>query len=73
MQLLCPVVSRLVKTQILSMLIRALTLLSEQYKFGKTVMFNPLEDGITHINAYSKSKQEVGRAISNFAYAPYPN
>lgn len=29
------------------------------------------EDGITHINCYSQSKCELGRALSNFALAPF--
>jgi RNA polymerase subunit RPABC4/transcription elongation factor Spt4 len=33
-------------------------------------MYNPNEDGITHINIYSKGKTELGRWLSNFAYAP---
>lgn len=28
------------------------------------------EDGITHINVYSKGKTEVGRFLSNFSYSP---
>lgn len=33
--------------------------------------YNPAEDGITHVNAYSRSKSEIGRALSNFAHAPF--
>lgn len=29
------------------------------------------EDGITHINTWSKGKTELGRLLSNFAYAPF--
>lgn len=29
------------------------------------------EDGITHINIYSKGKTELGRWLSNFAYSPF--
>lgn len=32
--------------------------------------YNPLEDGVTHLNVYSKAKTEIGRLISNFAYCP---
>lgn len=32
--------------------------------------FFPEDDGITHINIYSKGKTEIGRWLSNFAYAP---
>jgi hypothetical protein len=31
----------------------------------------PQNDGITHINIYSKGKTELGRFLSNFAYAPF--
>ena len=33
-------------------------------------MYDPAEEGKTHINAYSKSKTELGRLLSNFAYSP---
>lgn len=32
---------------------------------------DPSLDGFTHINAYSKSRTEVGRALSNFAHTPF--
>lgn len=32
---------------------------------------NPLEDGITHINIYSKGETEVGRMLSNFYHSPF--
>jgi hypothetical protein len=34
------------------------------------VKYKPEEDGITHINIYSKAKTELGRFLSNFAYIP---
>jgi predicted NAD-dependent protein-ADP-ribosyltransferase YbiA (DUF1768 family) len=34
-------------------------------------MYNPADDGHTHINAYSRSRCELGRALSNFANAPF--
>ena len=34
-------------------------------------MYNPDEDGITHINVYSKGKTELGRFLTNFAWAPF--
>lgn len=34
-------------------------------------MYNSDEDGITHINCYSKGKTELGRFLSNFAHAPF--
>lgn len=34
-------------------------------------MINPDEDGITHINIYSKGKTELGRKLSNFAHTPF--
>ena len=33
-------------------------------------MNNPENDGITHINVYSKGKTELGRWLSNFAFTP---
>ncbi len=32
---------------------------------------NPLEDGVTHINVYSKGKSELGQLCSNLAYSPF--
>ena len=32
--------------------------------------WNPAEDGITHINVYSKGKTELGRWLTNFSHAP---
>lgn len=32
--------------------------------------FEPIEDGITHINVFSKSKSKLGRMLSNFARTP---
>lgn len=34
-------------------------------------MYDPKEDGITHINVYSKGKTELGRLLSNFAHTPF--
>ncbi len=31
----------------------------------------PSQEGETHINIYSKSKLELGRLLSNFAYSPF--
>lgn len=33
-------------------------------------MYDPKEDGITHINVYSKGETELGRLMSNFANTP---
>jgi len=33
--------------------------------------FDPAEDGITHINVYSKGKTELGRLLSNFGHTPF--
>lgn len=35
-----------------------------------TLMINPNDDGITHINIYSKGKTELGRMLSNFYKYP---
>lgn len=32
--------------------------------------YNPIDDGITHLNAYSNGKTELGRFCSNFARCP---
>lgn len=34
-------------------------------------MYNPEEDGVTHINMYSKSKCELGKKLTNFAHTPF--
>lgn len=34
-------------------------------------MYNPEEDGVTHINVYSKARTELGRLMSNFTYSPF--
>lgn len=34
-------------------------------------MINPNEDGITHINIYSKGKTEIGQWLSNFSLSPF--
>lgn len=31
---------------------------------------NPLQDGINHINIYSKGKTKLGRFLTNFAHSP---
>lgn len=35
-----------------------------------TNKYNPAEDGITHLNIYSKSAVELGKFLSNFARTP---
>jgi len=32
---------------------------------------DPYEDGVTHINVYSKGNTEIGRLLSNFAHTPF--
>ncbi len=34
-------------------------------------MNNPVEDGLTHINVYSRGRTELGRLLSNFAHTPF--
>ncbi len=41
------------------------------FTFDPPAAFNPNEDGITHINIYSKARTELGRMLSNFAYSPF--
>lgn len=33
-------------------------------------MIDPNEDGVSHINVYSKAKTQLGRQLSNFAHLP---
>lgn len=33
-------------------------------------MFNPEEDGVTHINIYSAGRTKLGQFLSNFAHTP---
>lgn len=35
------------------------------------IPFQPEDDGVTHINVYSKGKTELGRLLSNFAHTPF--
>lgn len=35
------------------------------------LIFNPEEDGKTHINTYSKASTSLGRSLSNFARTPF--
>lgn len=41
------------------------------FEWGHKEFFDPTDDGITHINTYSKGKTELGRMLSNFAYSPF--
>lgn len=38
---------------------------------SQTLVINPDEDGVTHINVWSKAKTELGRQLSNFAHTPF--
>lgn len=33
--------------------------------------YKPVDDGVTHINVYSKGATELGRKLSNFAHTPF--
>jgi len=35
------------------------------------ILYRPEDDGVTHINVYSKGKTEIGRQLSNFANVPF--
>lgn len=35
------------------------------------IMYLPKDDGVTHINVYSKGKTPLGRDLSNFAHTPF--
>ncbi len=39
----------------------------QETKYRHLVKYNPNEDGITHINAYSKGRTELGRALTHFS------
>jgi hypothetical protein len=41
-----------------------------QPQFISTI-YSPDEDGITHINIYSRSNTQLGRLLSNFAHSPF--
>lgn len=41
------------------------------FEFYQPPMWNPDEDGVTHINIYSQARTELGRLLSNFAYSPF--
>ncbi|QOI72367.1 hypothetical protein pEaSNUABM50_00343 [Erwinia phage pEa_SNUABM_50] len=41
------------------------------FEFEQEPIYNPDEDGITHINIYSQAKTELGRLLSNFAHSPF--
>ncbi|AMM43911.1 hypothetical protein FDG95_gp348 [Pectobacterium phage vB_PcaM_CBB] len=41
------------------------------FEFDENPIYNPEEDGITHINIYSQAKTELGRMLSNFYYSPF--
>lgn len=43
----------------------------EQTKYDQTwELAKPDSEGQTHINSYSKSRTEIGKFLSNFAYSP---
>ena len=37
----------------------------------KPVLFDPVNDGVDHINVYSKGQTELGRLLSNFPHTPF--
>lgn len=44
---------------------------AENMKMNEESQINPNNDGIDHINVYSKGKTELGRLLSNFAHTPF--
>jgi len=34
-------------------------------------MFEPINDGVDHINIYSKGRTELGKLLSNFSFSPF--
>ncbi|AZU98315.1 hypothetical protein SEPL_056 [Salmonella phage SE_PL] len=41
------------------------------FEWDQEKYFDPTEDGLTHINTYSKGRTVLGRMLSNFAYSPF--
>lgn len=41
------------------------------FEWDQKQYYDPTEDGVTHINTYSKGKTELGRMLSNFAFSPF--
>ena len=41
------------------------------FEFDEKPIYNPEEDGITHINIYRQAKTELGRMLSNFYHSPF--
>jgi hypothetical protein len=41
------------------------------FEFDTSPIYDPEEDGITHINIYSQARTELGRLLSNFAHTPF--
>ncbi len=35
------------------------------------IVYDPKDDGVTHINIYSRGKTDLGKALSNFAHSPF--
>lgn len=35
------------------------------------ILYDPKDDGVTHINIYSRGHTELGKALSNFAHTPF--
>lgn len=48
----------------------ALHFLKQKYNHD-LIPYQPEDDGVTHINVYSKGKTELGRLLSNFAHTPF--
>ena len=38
---------------------------------GTAIIYHPREEGLNHINVYSKSQTSLGRALSNFFFSPF--
>lgn len=41
------------------------------FEFESVPLYDPDQDGITHINIYSRARTELGRLLSNFSYSPF--
>jgi len=48
----------------------AMRMFKERYSLDR-IDYPPSEDGVTHINVWSRAKTPMGRALSNFAHTPF--
>lgn len=49
---------------------KAIRAFKNQYN-KERILYSPEDDGVTHINVYSRAKTELGQLLSNFAHTPF--